>query len=261
MKQAASLPVFLAVSVSLHLVPWMVWSGTGRQSAGGSGERSITLEAASSSLGVLVAEWSQPVAVKTSVDTPQPEPPAVETPPNAVSQPTSYQPKAHPAPTAIAALAPDLAPQPETTPPTAKPQDPAPKAATQPPPKPATSSREQAPEKARGQAQAAAGSGGAEQETTGNTKRQANLRKQWGAQILSRIERQKRNQSGTGDVRLKLVVHTSGKLQSVSLVRSSQNPTLDATALSIAKRAKPPRAPRKLVAGNYPFVLTVSFGR
>ncbi|WP_366525501.1 TonB family protein [uncultured Ruegeria sp.] len=165
------------------------------------------------------------------------------------------------APVAIAALAPDEAPQPETTPSTAKPQDPAPKAATQPPPKPAASSREQVPEKAKGQAQAAAGSGEVEQETTGNTKKQANLRKQWGAQILSRIERQKRNQSGTGDVRLKLVVHTSGKLQSVSLVRSSQNPKLDATAMSIAKRAKPPRAPRRLLAGSYPFVVTISFGR
>ncbi|WP_353618858.1 TonB family protein [Tropicibacter sp. R16_0] len=87
------------------------------------------------------------------------------------------------------------------------------------------------------------------------------MRKRWGAQILARIERQKRKQKGNGQVRLKLVVHTSGQLQSVSLARSSQNPTLDAAAISMARRAKPPRAPRNLKEGNYPLLVTISFQR
>jgi protein TonB len=128
-------------------------------------------------------------------------------------------------------------------------------------PRPAAASIAQAKKQAKGPGRSAAGSGGLAQQTTGDTKKQANLQKQWQAQIFARVARQVQNVRGQGKVTLRLVVNTSGKLRSVSLAKSSQTPSLDARAMSFAKRARPPRAPRKIASGDYVFLMRVEYRR
>lgn len=282
-------PLFLALSVMLHIAPWVFWSDTGRRAAGGGGDQAITLEATSPGLGALVAEWSKPPSMAPDVTAPSsvptadhaPSPPVSKTlaATPSVSRPALHYPAALPLPIPMVAIASETPLQLDTKPPTpletpqhpepetpSKPQTnpgaqakPEPKSKPQAKPKPAPSSAAQVAERAKGPGQSSSVSGGTAKQTTGNTKQQANLMRKWGAQIQARIERQKRRELGKGKVRLRLVVHTSGRLQSVSLIQGSSTPALNARAISMAKRARPPKAPRKLATGSYPFVLTIEF--
>jgi protein TonB len=285
----SALPAFLIISALLHAAPLIVWIDSGQQAAGGSGEDSVTLKAASASLGELVKEWTKPPSVAPALTQPvqpsdqhlpDPTVQSLNTPVALPQIPLAPQsPKAPALPLPMAAPADDTAPNIDTRSPERpkKQPDPAPKSQAKPPvikkrappevskpkpqnrPKPAATSRAQAKKQAKGLGQSAAGSGGAAQETTGNTQRQANLRKQWEAQILARLARQNRHSRERGVVRLRLVINTTGKTRSVSIAKSSKTPALDAKAISLAKRARLPRAPRKLAAGDYNFVVQFVF--
>lgn len=85
----------------------------------------------------------------------------------------------------------------------------------------------------------------------------------WGAQIKSRIERQKRYPSGTsatGTARLRVSVARNGALAGVSLRKSSGNRQLDRAAIRAVQRAgRFPAAPNGLTKSRYSFTLALSF--
>lgn len=301
---------FVAVSVALHAMPWLLWSDTGRQASGGAGAEAVTLEAAAPSLGALVAKWSEPVSAATQsvklppaeasdapsamplrtsepvqIEAPQvlvtpeeeqrfsaPAPPtrlsnlpmqevvSLQPPSQSVDaeQPISrmQQPRTPGEPSRPVSLAAEDTPQLATTP--AVPRQP-PAAQQSSRETPAQASVARPKQQAQGSKAATSRGTGQADETTGNTNTQASLLKRWGAQIKSRIERQKRSAGKTGKVRLSLTVHTTGQLRSVSVVQSSGSSLVDNAAVAAVQRARPPRAPRGLDERTYSFMISISF--
>ncbi|WP_052262002.1 cell envelope integrity protein TolA [Leisingera sp. ANG-M1] len=109
--------------------------------------------------------------------------------------------------------------------------------------------------------QQAKGDGGADAANTGDSKRTASLKNRWGAAIISRIERQKRQPrgGGKGTVRLHLTVSTQGHLMAVTVSQSSGNAKVDQAAVAAVKSARMPRAPKALAPGGYSFTFRTTF--
>ncbi|MEQ9695551.1 TonB family protein [Shimia sp. SDUM112013] len=248
---------FLGLSCALHAAPWMVWGTSGQQAAGGGGEDQITLSAAPQSLGALVEKWERPV--ETSPQPPVLHPPQIiqNTQP---AQRSKMQMSLPDSTTAMHAPATEALPRVDTTPP--PPPKPAPKKIEKKAPKPAAASTPRKAEKAKGPGKAVEqGNGGKAAVSTGNSKREAKLLHQWGAQIKSRIERQKRAAGARGKVRIRVVVHTSGKLASATVIKSSGVAALDAAALKTATRARLPNAPKAVAPGTHAFTLSLNYNR
>ncbi|WP_206540114.1 TonB family protein, partial [Leisingera sp. ANG-Vp] len=134
-------------------------------------------------------------------------------------------------------------------------------AAAAPAPAPAPSA-DSVQERAVGSSQRQAkGDGGADAATTGESSRTASLKTRWGAAILSRVERHKRQPrgGGKGRVRIRLEISTQGKLVAASVARSSGIAALDQAALAAARKARYPRAPKALAPGAYSFVFSARF--
>jgi len=86
------------------------------------------------------------------------------------------------------------------------------------------------------------------------------LMAQWGAQILSRIERARPRVRGQGRVNLSVRVTRSGQLAGVSVTGSSGDPALDQAAVSAVQRAgRFPAAPAGLTDSSYSFAIPIRF--
>ncbi|WP_435165699.1 TonB family protein [Falsirhodobacter sp. 1013] len=101
-----------------------------------------------------------------------------------------------------------------------------------------------APSRTQGQAQRQISAGAAQ-----------DLRRQWGAQISSRIERRLRGGRGKGIATLQLTVTSSGQLLGVSLLSSSGDPALDQRIMQATRSAASsfPSAPAGLTESRYSF--------
>ncbi|QYZ68649.1 energy transducer TonB [Neotabrizicola shimadae] len=87
---------------------------------------------------------------------------------------------------------------------------------------------------------------------------------QWGAAIRKRVERRKAYpraaQGANGEVVVRMVIGTTGSLESVSVTRSSGNVELDKAALAAVRRAgRFPKAPEALEGNRHVFSLPIRF--
>lgn len=256
MTSGARFFLFLVLSAGAHVLPWAFWGEAGQQASGGRGEESVTLAAIPESLGDLVKQWEEPVQRQDHV--PELHRPAISEAPQPPTRPQAPQAVSQPSPSLAAAIAPDSRPHVETQPP--PPPKPEQNAKPKPPAKPKPASPPRAAEKAKGPGQNMhEGAGSKAKVTTGTSKREASALKKWGASIRSRVERQKRKGSQRGKVRIRVEVHTSGRLSFVSVIAPSGNPALDAAALAAVKRARLPKAPAAVPKGQYKFSLTMTY--
>lgn len=255
MTSGHRLLLFLLVSVMAHGAVLGFFATSGQQAAGGSGHDTISIKAAPESIGALVKEWQKPVEAQSSV--------ADLTPPNVdaakLPQRIPDTPRFTPqTPLPMAAPIPDPSPKADTPPPrpakktTGKPAKPKSNAASKPQPR--------AQAKGPGNTKTK-GNGGKAQASTGTSARAATLKKQWGAAILNRIERQKRRAGAKGRVRLRISVGVNGALSSVQVITTSGNPSLDRAAVATVRRARLPRAPRGMPAGVHRFSMTLIYTR
>ncbi|MEY8802049.1 energy transducer TonB [Leisingera sp. XS_AS12] len=164
----------------------------------------------------------------------------------------------------------DSAPaQPAPPPPPASPPQPR-KVQQTPPPPPApaapapspASPAENVQERAAGTGKSQAkGDGGPDAATTGDPGRATSLKNRWGAAIIARVERQKRQprRGAKGTTRLRLTVSSAGRLVAVSIAKSSGNAELDQAALRAVRKARMPRAPKALPSGDYKFSFRMTF--
>jgi protein TonB len=151
--------------------------------------------------------------------------------------------------------------------PVLRPRELAPTAKAKPAPKPkpkTTASVPQAKSTAKGTARtsATAGTGGAAQTQSVSAARANALQAQWGAAIQSKVRRNATSPRGAGAGRTKLAlsIAPSGVLESVRVVASSGNATLDQAALSAVKRARRfARAPKGLTKPAYTFTIALDF--
>ncbi|MCP9484088.1 energy transducer TonB [Shimia sp. CNT1-13L.2] len=254
--------LFLALSAGAHVLPWAFWGEDGQQASGGRGEEAMTLAAIPESLGDLVKKWEEPV--QRLDHAPTLHRPAVPEAPQIPTRPQALQEVSQPSPSLAAAIAPDSRPHVETQPPPppkpTPPPKPEPNAKPKPPAKPKPASPPRAAEKAKGPGQNMhEGADSKAKVTTGTSKREATALKKWGASIRSRVERQKRKGSQRGKLRIRVEVHTSGRLSFVSVIAPSGNPALDAAALAAVNRARLPKAPAAVPKGQYKFSLTMTY--
>ncbi|WP_264210985.1 energy transducer TonB family protein [Leisingera thetidis] len=255
MTRRALFPGCLAAAAALHALPFLAMpdGGTRAEGAGGSGTGQISLTAASAALAQQVSQWTRPPEIRAALS---PQAPARAAPQPAV--PAAPAPAAAPArPVAASTPARAAAPVADAAP--ARPAPPPPPVALAPAPAPASVNvQEQAA--GSGQRQAKGGDG-AEAASTGEAARAASLKHRWGAAILSRIERQKRQPrgGGKGTVRLVLKVSTLGGLIAVSVTQSSGSAALDQAAMHAVKKARLPRAPKALAQGIYSFSFRTTF--
>jgi protein TonB len=87
---------------------------------------------------------------------------------------------------------------------------------------------------------------------------------QWGGRVRGSVERTKRYPRGnrdSGRVTLRITLSHAGRLQGVTVARSSGHDALDRAALAAVQQARFPAAPRGLEPGNHSFNLPVSFDR
>ncbi|SFO42369.1 outer membrane transport energization protein TonB [Roseovarius lutimaris] len=275
--------VFIGIAALVHVGLFVQFGQTGVQSHGAAGQASVSLMASSTDIADRVAAWTRPVEAMqqmpeplTPPDTPSPQTltaPALS-PPKAerdmVAMPgQSHRVPALPGPT-------ESLPQINTD--TTKPDilNHAPKTSLRPKTRPEPSVT---PTKPKTQTVAAASkkqtaSDGETGQNAGNTQAtqsaslseasRKSLISQWGASIRNRIERRKRYPSGTSDsgtTVLRIAVSRPGRLNGVTIVRSSGSKTLDQAAIRAVKKARYPAAPTGLTAAQYNFNLPVSFTR
>jgi protein TonB len=91
-----------------------------------------------------------------------------------------------------------------------------------------------------------------------------NLMAQWGGRVRASIERNKRFPRGTaasGRVTLAISLSHTGRLQGVSVARSSGHAALDRAAVAAVQRTRFPAAPKGLKPGTHRFNLSISFSR
>lgn len=268
----------LGVSTAVHVGLFLGALSEGGAPAGAGGADAVMLAAVPPHMAQMVQDWTRPVDVQADVAAMQPPPVRASAPELRPS--ASYQLGALPLPLQItqAEVVPDQAtppappPPPVPVPPKVRPRPrPTPPVAQAPvpPPKPAAKPAPSAPAQA---AQRAAGAGGGASAGTSqaaggeapSAARLAKLKSRWGGAISARIAKNKRRPSGDwtpGEVRLSLVVATSGRLTSVRVARSSGVAALDRAALKAAQGARLPKAPKALPAGQYEFGLTLEFTR
>lgn len=82
----------------------------------------------------------------------------------------------------------------------------------------------------------------------------------WGAQIMARIERERPQINGRGQVTLSLRMGRNGNLIEASIARTSGDIVLDEAALSAVRTANPyPKAPDALRDESYSFSIPIRF--
>lgn len=256
-------------AVGLHLAGFaIVPVAGGPQAAGDGGAAAISLTATDAGMAALVAAWDAPPAVAEAPDAPvmAAEPPALAMPtaevapsmPNtmALTRPVVAEvaPQIGDAPTPLPTVRPKARPVRQVTA-----AEPAPAAK----PKPAGNDTV---------AQVAAGSGSGTQAGAGGQAAAgtlsgaavADLQAGWGAGIRAEIERKKRYPAGTtatGTVKLRLTVGVDGRLQALSMLRSSGDAALDAAAVKAVQSAGRFAKAPKGVTGEANFTLNISFAR
>lgn len=247
----------LAVSAAALALPFAMFPSGGTLAGGNSGTGQVTLTAASASLAGQAAQWIRPPETQNAAAHVQPPapPPAASAP--AVPVPARPQPLT-PAPSLP--HAPTQAAVPESLPDLPSPP---------PPPQQAEAPEKQPPSAESAPQETAAGSGhrqaegagGRNEATTGNPARDASLKTRWGASILARVERRKRQPrgGGKGTAAVRLTVSTQGQLISAAIAATSGHQALDQAALKAAQAARYPRAPKDLRPGEYSFRFTIRF--
>ena len=258
MKRAGRLTLVLVLSSAAHVLPWIVFGEEGQQAAGGTGQEAITLVAVPENLGETVEKWLKPTEAQQQIASHKIP---TETSPQLPTNPST--PRAPDLSALAPAIAPptpdtDAAPQMTTRP--SQPPTPLPPAEPSAVFKPNAPSTPQRAEQAKGAAQSEEqGNRGKAKASTGNSNREASLLRQWGSVIRQRIERQKRQSPGSGEIRLRLAVHGSGKLASVKILGQSGPKVLGAAALAAVKRARLPKAPSGVSQGPHVFSLVLRF--
>lgn len=279
MRVLAEYAAFLVLSVGAHVLVLSQPGGVGGGPGGEAGEARLTLAAMPGDMAEMVAAWSAPPeAQATPVAMVPPAVPDVETRPQAVDM----KPLTQVAPTGLPVpQAPRSTPQADTAPPpqpvmpepeeialkqevtetvgsVARPVEHTEPKPAAPPPRPAQKAKGQGSAPQAGQAQvkqAKPAAPGASQTRS--------LMAQWGGRIHASIERNKRFPRGTrasGRVGLRITLSHDGRLQAVSVTRSSGHAALDRAALEAVRRTRFPAAPKGLAAGHHRFNLPVSFG-
>lgn len=281
MRKPAEILLFGALAVGLHILLMAEWPDQGAEAGGVGGAALVSLAGATPQIETMVAAWTRPRAPAQQIETEQPEPQA----PSETAPMTSVRiSAASHAAIKLAAMQPpeiDTPHAPEIS--TAAPAPPSPRTEAEPPAPSATplptlrprakpakkkqsASAGVAPQKSAGSGGSAnAGNRGSAATSTLSKGQEAKLIAVWGARIRSHIERKKRQPSGTrakGEVVLKMSVDRNGRLQTVSVRRSSGDARLDAAAVAAVQRAgRFPPAPNDLPGTVFGFSLGINFGR
>lgn len=272
MRVLAEYAAFLALSVGAHVLVLSQPGGVGGGPGGEAGEVPVTLAAMPGDMAEMVAAWTAPPEAQDSPATLAPPPLSdVARVPPAVADTALRQPR----PTGLPVPdAPRTAPQVDSTvpPPPEEKVESVEDQEVAPPPSATRPVARVTPEAPR-PAQKASGQGAAPQAGTERAKvaKQAgpgasqtrSLMAQWGGRIHASIERNKRFPRGTrasGRVGLRITLSHDGRLQAVSVTRSSGHAALDRAAVEAVRRTRFPAAPRGLAAGHHRFNLPVSFG-
>jgi protein TonB len=257
---------FIGLAAGAHLGVWALSPAvTGTDAAGGKGHAVTAAQAATPEQMRLVAAWDRPPEVE-----PAPTPVALPTP-TAPNAPALPQQDARPTPETARPAAPALQ-SPRSDPPTPDSSPPppmsAPREILRPKERPATLPSRPAPRDlaASGSArQEIAGKQGASKTQSQTTERANALRAQWGAAIYAKVKRNliaPRDLKEDGTAKLTLKVAATGRLQTVSLIRSSGSPALDRAALQAIKRAgRFDKAPAGLTGDSHDFSLSLTFTR
>ena len=273
---------FAGLALALHVAAFQGLP-EGSQSAGSGGDALVTVVSASASLSDMVAAWDRPPAVDQHVpaalpsvspsgmDTPPMPAPVPQMRPSAPLQPALPLPPAPDRPLSdISSAQPDQPPVAQEPPqatvrPKARPE-PVPRQKA----KASATAAAPSPQRAHASppARTAAGSGAASARGTSGPSDTATLTAsarqsllaEWGGKIRNRIDRARPQGSGRGTVTVLMTVRRDGVIQSVSIARSSGQPSLDQTALRTVQRAGPlPAAPTALTDPSYSFRLPVRF--
>ncbi|WP_050930329.1 energy transducer TonB [Aestuariivita boseongensis] len=289
--------IFLSLATGLHMGLWAAAPAPdGATPSGDNGREEITITPASAGMTQMVRAWQSPPQVATDLNaTTAPE----TATPVALPAPVAPAPKmALPGRPALPDHG--SAPQAEETPPTAPrtppvtalaqpaapeaSQPPAPDARPQARPRPAPAPRLQAPDtaalpradtqpatpqpKARAQGApqkkpSAGAASGTQQAAATQSAQSATLQAQWGARIQRKVHRSlfyPRGASGSGTARVALTVDRNGRLQGLTLIRSSGVAAFDDAALSAVRRAgRFPKAPDGLGEASYRFTMGLNF--
>jgi protein TonB len=257
---------FVGLATGAHLGVWALSpTMTGSDAAGGQGRAVSATQAATPEQMRLVAAWDRPPETGSTVRLIALAPPVVIEAPALPQADLSRMPDLmSPARLALHAPAADL-PRMDVSPP---PQLTPPRDRLRPKPRPASLEK---PPAERDQA----ASGAAQQKIKGrqgtaktqsqDAARSNALRAQWGARIYAKVQRNliaPRGLYTAGTAKLALKVAASGRLQGLSLVRSSGNADLDRAALQAIKRAGSfDRAPAGLAGATHDFSLSLTFTR
>jgi len=287
MSRFVEITSFTAIAVAVHVGLFVQLGPSGAQSQGATGQASISLAAASPDMVDRVAAWTRPVDMMQEV-------PAMPSriPQQSTSMPAVSPPLDRTMPTVVPALpqpapaVPDALPRVDTQ--TAAPPRPqhAPEVSPRPQPrvaqkpktaakpKPKTAAKPKPKRAGATPAKSQKAKGGATGRNAGVKKKQKNaslskaarqsLMARWGASIRNRVERRKRYPSGTtasGTTVLRITISRSGRIQGVSVVKSSGARRLDQAAIRAVKRARYSAAPKGLTAAQYKFNLPVAFRR
>ncbi|MCV2892761.1 cell envelope integrity protein TolA [Lentibacter sp. XHP0401] len=275
MKRALEFAGFAVLAIAVHLAVLAMHrsSNIDMMSSGSDGQAEITLHAVTGNVNEIINQWMAPPEITAMVaDMTPPETAALRD----ILRPVSPQvSRRMPAPVPILAptseaRAPIIQTESYTPPkrPVAAKRKPQPKAKA----KPSQTQNKKAAQPPARQAQRASGTGGGSQAgANGKTQsaglsqgKQSKLIAKWGGQVRNRILRHKRfpsGASGTGTVRLRIIVAQSGKLVSVTVTRSSGSAAFDSAALRAVRSARSfPRAPKGLTQPQYTFTLNIRFG-
>jgi len=285
MRRVVEFILFLALAVAVHMAVFAKSEKAGgASSAGEGGTALVSLQASSASVAQMVAKWEQVPEVVTTPETLSIQattPDVPSTLPNRQSSTSAVptlpnMPQVLPMPTentAYQVVATSPQPPGPQAPQAATPSDTAPVARpnTQTVDTRAQQVQVQAPAST---AQRAAGQGGgtaagtraSESSATLSQNQEHSLLAGWGGELRATIERRKRYPTGargaSGTATVRLVVGRDGRLQGVSVVRSSGNHVLDQAAMAAVRSTRRfPAAPRGLTRPSYVFTLPMQFAR
>ncbi len=277
MKRALEFAGFTALAIGAHLAVFLYSPLTEGEAmaSGAGGQEEVTLYAVAGDLNAIVEDWMAPPEVETALDeivAPPEQEPTLRDRLREVQAEFS-RPIQPPIPTLAVPSKPAL---PSIDNQSFERPKPAPKPKAAPKPKPTTPVRPQVRKKpaspASRQGQRAAGSGGGQKAGQSGNSRAPSLSKgaekrlvaKWGSKVRARILRKKsfpRGASGSGTVRLRIIVAQSGQLVGVSVVRSSGSAAFDKAALRAVRAAgRFPGAPKGLRKARYTFTLNMQFG-
>lgn len=253
---------FLPVAAALHVVVWdFAPSSNGSLAAGGSGQDSVTLTAATAQQSAMVARWQKTPQV-TSYAPSVVAAPSTSAPP-AFSMSSSSAPALPSAPRLTAPIRTAM-PQIDTQT-AALPRAEAPQPVVRPKARTRTIQLQSQPAKqAAGRGQnTQRGEASARVPQSQTAARAHALQAKWGAAIYAKVQRNiryPRSLAAAGTTKLTLRVARNGTLQNLKLMRSSGNKALDAAALRAVKRAgRFAKAPQGLDAEVYAFSLSLTF--